>query len=314
MVNQIDVSIIIPTYNRLWSLPKAVNSCYDPSLNIEVIVIDDGSTDGTWEWLSQQENIVSRRQDNMGKDWAVNKGFAIASGKYIRFLDSDDWLLPDSSGLLFRRAEESGADIVCAGYLVVDENEQVIKESPWVICDDFLAQQLGECDSSHYSAYLFKKNFVKDIPHRQEFGALDDRQFIIELALEQPKTDYISSLTLAHRVHQNERLQNVAGLQQSRNHLAMLNIYKRCLGNLAANGLLVQRYKNAACTKLWPLAHWIATNFPKDGTQVANWIFELNPDFKIPEKGALGWLYKNIGFKGTEEILKLRRSIANVFR
>ncbi len=62
----IDVSIIIPTYNRLWSLPKAIRSCYDTLLNIEVIVIDDGSTDDTWSWLSQQKNVIIIRQDNMG--------------------------------------------------------------------------------------------------------------------------------------------------------------------------------------------------------------------------------------------------------
>ncbi|HWD89995.1 MAG TPA: glycosyltransferase family 2 protein [Mucilaginibacter sp.] len=310
----VDVSIIIPTFNRLWSLPKAVSSCFDPSLNIEVIVVDDGSTDGTWQWLSKQGNIVAVYQENMGKDWAVNKAMAMTSGKYIRFLDSDDWLLPGSSANLLRQAEKYGADIVCAGHQAVDENENLVKESPWVICDDFLAQQLGECDSSHYSAYLFKKDFIKDIPHRQEFGALDDRQFVIETAMKRPKISYITSLTLAHRVHQNERLQNVSGLKQSSNHLATLNIYKKCFNNLEADEPLSQRYKNAACNKLWPLAHWIAINFPKDGIGVAEWVFELNPDFQIPEKGILGRLYKNIGFKATEKILRLRRSIVNAFR
>jgi glycosyltransferase involved in cell wall biosynthesis len=309
-----DVSIIIPAYNRLWSLPRAVSSCYDPSLNIEVIVIDDGSTDGTWQWLSQQENIVAVRQDNAGKDWAVNKGMATASGKYIRFLDSDDWLLPGSTGCLFRRAEETGSDIVCAGYQVVDEEERVLKEIPWTICDDFLAQQLGECDSSHYGAYLFKKDFIKEIPHRQEFGALDDRQFVIEAAMKQPSTSNVSSLTLAHRVHERERLQRVTGLKQSANHLALLNIYKRCLNNLMKNGLLTQRYKSAAASNLWPLAHWIARDFPKEGLEVAAWVYELDPDFKIPEKGIIGRLYRNIGFKQTERLLRFRREIVNAFR
>ena len=49
----IDISIVIPTYNRLWSLPKAVQSCLTMAAKVEVIVVDNGSTDGTWEWLSQ---------------------------------------------------------------------------------------------------------------------------------------------------------------------------------------------------------------------------------------------------------------------
>src|SRR5437764_527122 len=151
----IDVSIIKPTYNRLWSLPKAVESCKEPLLNIEIIVIDDGSTDGTSAWLATQAGIIIIAQKNQGKDWAVNKGFAVAKGKYIRFLDSDDWLLPGSTGELFACAEKNHLDITCAGYQLF-EDEQLVKEIKWTVCDDFLAQQLGECDSSHYSAYLFR--------------------------------------------------------------------------------------------------------------------------------------------------------------
>ena len=60
----IDVSIVIPTYNRLWSLPNAVQSCLSSTANVEVIVVDNGSTDGTWDWLRQQPTVQSIRMDN----------------------------------------------------------------------------------------------------------------------------------------------------------------------------------------------------------------------------------------------------------
>jgi glycosyltransferase involved in cell wall biosynthesis len=303
----IDVSIIIPAYNRLWSLPKAVKSCYDTLLHVEVIVVDDGSTDGTWEWLAQTENIVPIRQDNRGKDWAVSKGFAIANGKYIRFLDSDDWLLPYSTDDLFLEAEKSGLDITCAGCQVFSEDEVLIKEINWTLCDDFLAQQLGECDSSHYSAYLFKREFISDIPHRQEYGAVDDRNFIIEAAMKQPKTGYITSPTFAHRMHSKPRLQNTSGLQESANNLARYNIYKKCFSTLAANGMLAQRHKNAACNSLWHLAHSVAKTHLHDAEQIYKWIFQLNPDFLPHENLTLARLYKTIGFTYTERILRLAR-------
>ncbi len=303
----IDVSIIIPTYNRLWSLPKAIDSCFETLLNIEVIVIDDGSTDGTWAWLMQKANIITIRQENSGKDWAVNKGFAIAKGKYIRFLDSDDWLLAQSSDKLFQEAEKNNLDITCAGHQVFNENEELIKQIDWINCDDFLAQQLGECDSSHYSAYLFKKEFIKDIPHRQEYGALDDRQFIIEAAMKQPATGYIPSPTFAHRTHSKHRLQNTLGLQEDAKHLAMLNIYKRGFAILEENGLLTQRHKNAACNTLWHLAHWVAKTHLRDGEKIYNWVYELNPGFMPHENLGIARLYKNMGFANAEKFLKLRR-------
>jgi glycosyltransferase involved in cell wall biosynthesis len=305
----IDVSIIIPTYNRLWSLPKAINSCKGPDseLNIEIIVIDDGSTDGTSSWLDKQSGIIAISQNNLGKDWAVNKGLTIAKGKYIRFLDSDDWLLPNSSDKLFQEAEKNNLDITCAGYQVFNEDETFVKEISWIICDDFLAQQLGECDSSHYSAYLFKKDFIIDIPHRQEYGALDDRQFIIEAAMKQPKTGNIKYPTLAHRLHQNARLQNVSGLQQSINYLARLNIYKRCFNLLTASGTLTQRHKNAACNNLWHLAHWVAKIHLQDAKAIYDWVYELNPDFLPYENLSIARLYKKLGFINTERLLSLRR-------
>jgi len=302
-----DVSIIIPTYNRLWSLPKAIDSCRDVSVKTEVIVIDDGSTDGTWEWLAQQPGLITIRQENQGKDIAVNNGFAIAKGKYIRFLDSDDWLLPGSTDALFNEAEAGSLDVTCAGFKVYAVDEIFLKEINWTVCDDFLAQQLGECDSSHYSAYLFKKEFIKDIPHRQEYGALDDRQFVIEVAMKYPKTGYITNPTLAHRAHQLQRLQKMSDLQEINNHQIRLTIYKKCFAILTEKGLLTQRYKNAVCNSLWHLAHWVAKTNIKAGNQVYNWVYELNPAFEPVENLTIASMYKTFGFKNTERLLRLRR-------
>ncbi|RFZ82240.1 glycosyltransferase family 2 protein [Mucilaginibacter terrenus] len=303
----VDVSIIIPTYNRLWSLPKAISSCREQGPTTEVIVIDDGSTDGTWEWLQQQQDLTLLRQDNQGKDWAVNKGFALATGKYVRFLDSDDWLLSGSTKALFEAAERGELDVTCAGYQVFTEDEQLIKEIQWTVCDDFLAQQLGECDSSHYSAYLFRKSFIEDIPHRQEFAALDDRQFIIEVALKLPKIGYVQQSTFAHRAHGRQRLQNASGLTEAASHLAQLNIYKKCFEKLEQEGRLTQRYKSAASNKLWHLAHWIAKTDINTGREVYNWLYQLSPAFIPGENRGIARMYKLMGFAATERLLTIRR-------
>src|SRR4051812_39478674 len=111
-----DLTIIIPTFNRLWALPKAINSCRDTKCKTEIVVIDDGSTDGTWQWLSAQQNLISLRTSNWGKPWAVNRAFEIASGRYIRFLDSDDWVLPRANDIQLQLADDCRSDLVVGVY------------------------------------------------------------------------------------------------------------------------------------------------------------------------------------------------------
>ncbi|HZY37867.1 MAG TPA: glycosyltransferase family 2 protein [Mucilaginibacter sp.] len=304
-----DITIIIPTYNRLWCLPAAIESCRDNQCSVEIIVVDDGSTDGTWDWLQQQSGIVALHQANCGKCPAVNRAFAQAGGKYVRFLDSDDEVAPGANDAQFELAEANSADIVVSGYRLVDENHQLLREQPWTMCDDFIAQQLGECDSSHYSAYLFKRSFINDIPHRPEYAFRDDRLFVLEAALKHPKVVVHEGLALMHTEHKLERLQVSEGQKQMVQNTQHLNIYKTIFAQLKKNGGLTMRRIKAAEKILWPLCHWIAKTDINEAAEVFNWIKTFDPDFKIPEGGALGKLYNKIGFKATERLLRLRRLV-----
>ncbi|MBK9638742.1 MAG: glycosyltransferase family 2 protein [Bacteroidetes bacterium] len=91
------VSVIIPVYNGekfvAASIESALKQSYSP---IEIIVINDGSTDGTQEILNQFEGkIIVIRQKNAGQADARNHGLTIAKGKYIALLDSDDLFIPE---------------------------------------------------------------------------------------------------------------------------------------------------------------------------------------------------------------------------
>ncbi len=90
------VSVILPTYNRGWVLDQAVESVLDQDYaNLELIVIDDGSTDGTKGLLSRfGDRIAVIRQVNRGVSAARNAGIRTSSGELIALLDSDDTWLP----------------------------------------------------------------------------------------------------------------------------------------------------------------------------------------------------------------------------
>ena len=91
------VSVIIPTYNRGWTIKEAIDSVLAQSfIDFELMVVDDGSTDNTSEILdSYRDDIKVLSQENNGVSAARNRGVATASGIFIAFLDSDDLWLPE---------------------------------------------------------------------------------------------------------------------------------------------------------------------------------------------------------------------------
>lgn len=98
MIDSPQVSIIIPTYNHRDLVSFAVESALAQTYkNREVIVIDDGSTDGTGELLAERfgDDIVYEYQPNKGRGAARNKGVTLARGEYVQFLDADDRLAPE---------------------------------------------------------------------------------------------------------------------------------------------------------------------------------------------------------------------------
>lgn len=102
------VSVVIPTYNRAHLLSEALDSVFAQTYkDYEVILIDDGSSDGTEALIQKQYAGRLRyvKQKNAGISGARNRGIALAAGKYIAFLDSDDRWLPEKLGKQFSYME-----------------------------------------------------------------------------------------------------------------------------------------------------------------------------------------------------------------
>ena len=113
-----DISVIIPLYNAKKYLKLAVDSILNQThKNIEVIIVDDCSTDGSLELCLElyghDERVkILQQPTNMGPGEARNTGIRSAQGKYIAFSDSDDEILPDTFDRLFNVAEKYNADVV----------------------------------------------------------------------------------------------------------------------------------------------------------------------------------------------------------
>jgi glycosyltransferase involved in cell wall biosynthesis len=309
----VDVSIIIPTYNRFWSLPRAIESCRKNFCKIEIIVVDDGSTDETWEWLQTQNDIVKINQKNHGQTYAVNTGTNIARGKYIRFLDSDDFLAEGIIDLQFKEAELKNADLVCNRVDdYIQETGRIIEHAD-VNWDDFLTVQLGNTYGSHFLGMLFKTDWVKLVPRRPDFALREDRMFILEYGLLNPRIAYLSGCAGYWVKHHNQMNNSYNGLSSQAANYQHLNIYKKIIMRLSETNDLTVLRKIATSESLFSLAEWIARSDLKTSIAMINWAKELNPDFSINRKDTIGKLYTFFGFKLTHQLLNLNRSIKALF-
>ena len=116
-MNNTLVSVIIPIYNAENYLKQCLDSIVGQTLkDIEIICVDDGSTDGSAEILREYQEKDARitviRQENAGAGAARNKGLDKAKGKYLSFLDADDFFEPDMLEEAYKSAEEDKADYV----------------------------------------------------------------------------------------------------------------------------------------------------------------------------------------------------------
>jgi len=108
------VSIIIPCFNSEHWVRETIESCLNQTyLNIEIIVVDDGSTDGSVEVIRRYlPRVRLETGPNRGGNHARNKGFAISKGDFIQYLDADDYLAADKIARQVQFLEETNADVV----------------------------------------------------------------------------------------------------------------------------------------------------------------------------------------------------------
>lgn len=123
ILSDIKISLIIPVYNNEIWLPACLNSLLSQTLReIEILCIDDGSTDSSHDILEQyaqkDTRIVIFTQPNAGASSARNKGLEMAKGQYIGFVDSDDLIHPAFCEKLWNMAENAKADMVFCDFTI----------------------------------------------------------------------------------------------------------------------------------------------------------------------------------------------------
>ena len=126
-MSQPKVSIIVPVYNAEQYLEKCINSLRNQTLEeIEIILVDDSSPDSSLEICKKAAEADGRikviHKENEGAGKARNTGLEAATGKYVGFVDSDDFIAEEMYETLYEKAEKYGSDLVMSGIVFVDGN------------------------------------------------------------------------------------------------------------------------------------------------------------------------------------------------
>ena len=165
------VSIIVPIYNAEQYLRRCVDSILNQEYtDYELLLVNDGSTDASGdiceEYGDQDPRVIVIQKENTGVSDSRNRALDRARGKYLQFLDSDDWITPDATRLFVRAAEEYGCDMVISDfYRVVGERlspKGDIEEEGVLTREEFAAHMM-ENPADFYYGVLWNKLYRRDI-------------------------------------------------------------------------------------------------------------------------------------------------------
>lgn len=159
------VSIIVPIYNVEEYLEKCINSILKQTYkNIEVLLVDDCATDNSGKIAKEFEKIDERckyikREKNGGLSAARNTGISNATGEYLAFIDSDDWVSEYFIEHMLSIAQKNNCEIVVCDYIMVTDGKEKVANSLYPLNSNSTMQQKVAYIRNHACTKLFKRDF-----------------------------------------------------------------------------------------------------------------------------------------------------------
>ena len=179
------ISVIIPVYNVAAYLPECLDTVLSQNYsNLQVILIDDGSTDASGsicdEYATRDSRVVVIHQKNGGAAAAKNAGLRIATGEYLSFVDSDDYLEPNAYLHLVELLRTYHAEVVQCGYRDVFVNMSIDRPCTDQTCEydvnDYMKMYTTDWTCGLMTDKLFVRSLFDEI-FFEEGHKIDDEYF-----------------------------------------------------------------------------------------------------------------------------------------
>jgi glycosyltransferase involved in cell wall biosynthesis len=301
----VDVSVVIPCFNARRWIGDALRSVYEQGqTSIEVILVDDGSTDGSAELVERAFPLVRViRVENGGPSRARNIGTRLAQGRYIQYLDADDLLAAGKFSAQVRALETSGAEIAYGDWREIRSHPyggdvpgrlvtRVIEGDPTVaLITDFWCPP---------AVYLLRRSVVERITGwDEEQMVIEDVRFMLECALAGAEFVHCPGVVAYYRAH-------TEGSQSTRDPIAFT---RGCMHNAV---MLEQRWasvdgwtepRRAALLKVY--GQVARASFARDDETfetVYTALHRLQPRYTPPGPPALTLMSRLVGYRSAEAI------------
>ncbi|VDG72429.1 family 2 glycosyl transferase [Clostridium carnis] len=202
------VSVIIVVYNGEKYIKEAIDSVLNQTYkDIEVIVVDDGSTDNTREIVKEYEKIIYMYQENKGEGSARNLGIEVSKGEYLAFLDADDLYAPDKIEKQLKiLLENEEVDVVYNDLQVVDENLNYLNilksEGVYDNREDLLANIIYRQIIQGPICMMMRKKCIANIKWSENLIYTVDYEYVIKLAFNH-NFKYLEEPLYIYRRHGN---------------------------------------------------------------------------------------------------------------
>jgi glycosyltransferase involved in cell wall biosynthesis len=299
------VSVIIPCFNAERWLAEAIDSCLQQTYpNIEIIVIDDGSTDNSLEIIKTYGNkIIWESLPHQGGNHARNRAFVLSRGDYIQYLDADDYILPQKIERQVRFLEETGADVVYGdwryqhhynGKSFLDKIQ--VTEAQVDILESLLTNWW-----TAVASLLYKRTVVKNSGGWDEsFLAAQDRDFFMSVVINDAKVVYQPGCYSVYRRYGNVTVSSWSISLWVKSHYLVLEKAEKKLLNLKKLSI---KYRYALAKSYFDLGR---ESLFFDYSQYLRYLekaLTTFPDFKVNNTKAVYKFAQNIcGFRQAEKI------------
>lgn len=245
------ISIIVPIYNAEKNLRRCLDSIKNQTFkDIEVILVNDGSKDGSGkicdEYVQKDNRFKVIHKDNNGVSAARNDGLKIANGKYIGFVDADDWLEPNMFESLYDLIIKYNADIAMCGYVIERQDGSLINcpnESKIYKMSRYEALN----NLTNFKGYLWNKLFSTELIKKNKIFFDEDVHFCEDLLF--CSQAFLNSNTIVfdtkpyyhYIIHEN----SVTGYQFSTKKLTSLKAIEKIINLLdGEDNVKINKFKN----------------------------------------------------------------------